>query len=60
MKPLAYFLNLAYTVAFIYSIVKVSDNPAPLWVFTLVASTIVLTTLFLTHCYTITPNQEET
>jgi hypothetical protein len=57
MKPLAYFLNLAYTVAFIYSIVKVSDNPAPLWVFTLVASTIVLTTLFLTHCYTVTDKE---
>ena len=51
MKPLAYFVNLAYTVAFIYSIVKVSDNPAPLWIFTLVITTIGLTVIFLTHCY---------
>ena len=51
MKPLAYFVNLAYTVAFIYSIVKVSENPAPLWIFTLVITTIGLTVIFLTHCY---------
>ena len=53
MSKLAYITNLAYTVAFIYSIVKVSENPAPLWIFTLVITTIGLTVIFLTHCYAV-------
>jgi len=51
MSKLAYFTNLLYTVAFIYSIVEVSENPAPLWIFTLVVSTIAMAIIFLTHCY---------
>jgi len=54
MSKLAYMANLAYTVAFIYSIIKVNENPAPLWIFMVVLTTIVLTVIFLTHCYTVT------
>lgn len=57
MSKLAYITNLAYTVAFIYSIVQVSENPAPLWIFTLVVSTIGLTVIFLTHCYAVTDKE---
>ena len=51
MSKLAYLTNLAYTVAFIYSIMEVSENPAPIWLFILVVTTIGLTIIFLTHCY---------
>ena len=58
MSKLAYFTNLLYTVAFIYSIVEVSENPAPIWIFTLILSTIAVSIIFLTHCYKVTEREE--
>lgn len=58
MSKLAYFTNLLYTVAFIYSIVEVSENPAPIWIFTLVLTTAILAVIFLTHCYKVTEREE--
>lgn len=49
MKAFEYFLNLTFFGTFIYSITLVSDNPAPIWLFTLTLSTIGLTLMFLSH-----------
>ncbi len=58
MSKLAYFTNLLYTVAFIYSVIEVSENPAPIWIFTLVLTTAILAVIFLTHCYKVTEREE--
>jgi len=58
MSKLAYFVNLFYTFGFIYSIVQVSENPAPLWIFTLVLTTAILAVIFLTHCYKVSEREE--
>jgi hypothetical protein len=50
MKYLAYFLNLAMFGAFLMSIFIVSENPAPIYIMTLVASTVGLCLMFLMHC----------
>jgi len=49
MKALEYFMNLALFGTFILSITIVADNPAPLYLATLVLSTIGLTLMFLNH-----------
>jgi hypothetical protein len=41
-----------------YSIVEVSENPAPIWIFTLILSTTVVSIIFLTHCYKVTEREE--
>jgi hypothetical protein len=58
MSKLAYFTNLLYTLAMMYSIVEVSENPAPIWIFTLILSTIAVSIIFLTHCYKVTEREE--
>jgi len=58
MSKLAYFTNLLYTFAFMYSVIEVSENPAPIWIFTLILSTIVLSIIFLTHCYKVTKKEQ--
>jgi hypothetical protein len=58
MSKLAYFTNLLYTLAMMYSIVEVSENPAPIWIFTLILSTTALAVIFLTHCYKVTEREE--
>jgi hypothetical protein len=58
MSKLAYFTNLLYTLAMMYSIVEVSENPAPIWIFTLILSTIAVSIIFLTHCYKVSEREE--
>lgn len=53
MKPATYFLNLAYTIAFLYSLMRVADGHGYIWLGILVISTTVLTTIFFMECYTI-------
>lgn len=50
MKHLAYFLNLGIFGLFLLSIYVVSENPAPLYIFTLIASTVGLCFMFFMHC----------
>ncbi len=50
MKHLAYFLNLGIFGLFMLSIYVVSENPAPLYIFTLIASTVGLCFMFFMHC----------
>jgi hypothetical protein len=51
MKSLIYFGNLFFFGAFIWSIMEVSENPAPLYIGILVISTIGLVIAFIDHCY---------
>jgi hypothetical protein len=50
MKYIAYFMNLAFFGAFLMSITIVSENPAPIYLLTLVASTVGLCLMFAMHC----------
>ena len=50
MKYLAYFMNLAIFGMFLLSLFVVSENPAPLYLFALVLSTVGLCVMFLMHC----------
>jgi hypothetical protein len=50
MKYFIYFLNLAMFGAFLLSITIVSENPAPIYLLTLVASTVGLCLMFALHC----------
>lgn len=51
MRVLVYFGNLFFFGAFLWSLVEVSENPAPLFLGTLVLSTIGLVIAFIDHCY---------
>jgi hypothetical protein len=57
MSKLAYFTNLLYTIAFIYSLTKVADGSGYFWLGTLVISTIALSIIFLTHCYAVSEKE---
>lgn len=50
MKYLAYFMNLTMFGFFLFSITVVSENPAPLYIGTLVLSTVGLCVMFALHC----------
>jgi hypothetical protein len=50
MKYLTYFMNLAMFGFFLFSITVVSENPAPLFIGTLVLSTVGLCIMFALHC----------
>jgi len=52
MKHFIYFLNLAIFGLFMLSIYVVSENPAPMYIFTLIASTVGLCLMFALHCET--------
>ena len=58
MSKLAYITNLLYTVAFLYSLTRVADGHGPVWLGILVLTTIILTVIFMMHCYDVTERGE--